>query len=102
MCSNTCKTFLYVNEDTCEIGFQLLFVLYCGDGAGGNFGRMYKRYGHTMPLSQCFTLSNGWGRMGWIIPMVIVVERGDVTGAFGLFKILMTYGQFHYVMLCIS
>jgi hypothetical protein len=32
--------------------------------------------------------------------MVMVVERGDSTGALGLFQILVSYSQFCYVVLC--
>jgi hypothetical protein len=34
--------------------------------------------------------------------MVIVVDRGDGTGVFDLFQILVSCSQFCYVVLCIS
>jgi hypothetical protein len=39
------------------------------------------------------------GGLGRFIPMTVMVERGDDTGAFGLSQ---SYSQFHYVILCIS
>jgi hypothetical protein len=50
---------------------------------------------------QCFmvSISGGTGRF---VPMVMVVERRDTMGAFGLSQILVTYSQFHYAVLCVS
>jgi hypothetical protein len=36
------------------------------------------------------------------VPMVIAVERGDATDASALFQILVSYSQFHYILLCID
>jgi hypothetical protein len=52
-------------------------------------------------FSLFFTVSIG-GRVGRFVPMVIVVERGNTTGAFKLFQILVSYSQFRYVILCVS
>jgi hypothetical protein len=34
--------------------------------------------------------------------MVMVVERGNATGASGLSQILVSCSQFHYTVLCVS
>jgi hypothetical protein len=42
------------------------------------------------------------GGVGRFVPMIIVEERGDVTGVLGLFQILVSYSQFRYDVLCAS
>jgi hypothetical protein len=48
-----------------------------------------------------FTVSIGGG-VGRFVPMVMLSERWDATGAFGLFQRLESYSQFYYVVLCVS
>jgi hypothetical protein len=40
--------------------------------------------------------------VGRFVPMVMVVERWDAADALGLFQILVSYSQFHYIVLFIS
>jgi hypothetical protein len=42
------------------------------------------------------SISGGTGRFG---PVVIVVERGDATGAFRLFQIVVSYSEFSSIVL---
>jgi hypothetical protein len=42
------------------------------------------------------------GGVGRFVPVDMVVERGDATGALGLLQILVSYSQFCYVVPCIS
>jgi hypothetical protein len=42
------------------------------------------------------------GGVGRFVPVGMVVEKEDVTGALGLFQILVPCSQFLYVVLCIS
>jgi hypothetical protein len=82
-----------------------LSALYCwfrGEGAGFVLG------GSTEDMAEqcffffwCLTVSIGGG-VGRFVPMVMVVERGDVTCALGIFQILVPCSQFRYVLLCVS
>jgi hypothetical protein len=40
------------------------------------------------------------GGVGMFVPVVMVVERGDATGVFGHFQILVSYSQFRYIVFC--
>jgi hypothetical protein len=42
------------------------------------------------------------GGVGRFVPVVMVLERGDATGVLGLFQILVSYSEFHHVILCVS
>jgi hypothetical protein len=43
-------------------------------------GRVYRRYGRTIPFFRCFKVCIS-GVEGRFVPMVMVVERGDAAGA---------------------
>jgi hypothetical protein len=63
-----------------ELGFRPFPALWKGGGRGGvGFGRVYRRYGQTIPSFRCFMVSITAG-MGRFVPMVIVEEKGDATG----------------------
>jgi hypothetical protein len=69
--------FFYINVDTCELGFHPLSchtVFYGGDGGSRRYGPTILFFGTLQSVSVV-----GWG--GGFVPMVMVMERGDGTGA---------------------
>jgi hypothetical protein len=55
--------FFNINADACELGFQHLLSPVLERGFG--FGRVYRRYGQTMPFFfWCFMVSIGSGMEG--------------------------------------
>jgi hypothetical protein len=81
------------------MGFPNLSAPALGRGGGGLGGSTEDMV--TIPFSQCFMVSI-CGGVGRFVPMIMVVERGDTTGAFGLFQILVSCSQFRYVVMCIN
>lgn len=51
-------------------------------------------------ISLCCMVSISCG-LGRFVLMVMVVEKGDTAGAFGLFQILVSYSNFCYIVLCV-
>jgi hypothetical protein len=51
-----------------------------GGGRRVGFGRFNRRYGGTVPFFQCFTVFIGGG-VERFAPVLMVMERGDATGA---------------------
>jgi hypothetical protein len=60
-----------------------------------------KIWSHSNFSFWCFMVSNSFG-VGRFVLMVMAVERGDATGALGLFQILVSYSQFCYVIFRVS
>jgi hypothetical protein len=75
-------TFFYINAGMQKLGFRCLSVPYCPLWKGGKnrvgFVRICRAYGGTITLFFKVSIS---GRSGTLYPMVMVVKRGDATGA---------------------
>jgi hypothetical protein len=74
----------------------VLCVLGWGGGGRLVFGGSTEDMVEQHPFFLSFMVSTGGG-VGRFVPMVMVMERGDTTGAHGLF-----YSQFHYLVLCVK
>jgi hypothetical protein len=69
------------------MNLEKIFVLYSS------------KYGTSFFLVVYVSIGGGVGRF---VPVVMLVERGDATGALGHFLILVSHSQFHYIVLCVS
>jgi hypothetical protein len=77
--------------DMCELGFHSLSISYCPIQGKKSTENMDQ----TVSLSPVLYS----GKVGRVVPMVMVVHRREVTYAWS-FQI-MSYSQFHYPVLCI-